>query len=178
MKRIVVFTLILCSVHGLMAQYRPVSEGSALKFKVKNFGFNTDGSFSGIKGNIQFDPANAAAANFDVTVDANSVNTDNESRDSHLREESYFDVKNHPDMHFVSTKVTSAKKNGTFIMTGNLTIKATTKSISFPFTATPSEDGFIFKGDFKIARRDFDVGGLSTISENVEVSLVVVAKKN
>jgi polyisoprenoid-binding protein YceI len=178
MKRIIVLALFLYTGHWAFAQYDPVSEGTSLTFKVKNFGFNTDGFFSGIKGTIQFDPANAGTAIFDVTVDANSVNTDNESRDSHLREESYFDVKNHPVIHFISTKVVKSNKDGAYTITGNLTIKATTKSISFPFLASPSGDGYIFKGDFKINRRDFDVGGSSTIADNVQVSLIVTTKKN
>jgi len=178
MKKIVVLFTFLCSTHWMLAQYKPIAEGTSLNFKVKNFGFNTSGFFTGINGTIQFDPGNAGASSFNVTIDANTVNTDNDSRDNHLREESYFDVKNHPVMHFVSTKVAPSNKNGTFIMTGNLAIKATTKSISFPFTATAAGDGYIFKGDFKINRRDFNVGGSSTISDNVEVSLTVATQKN
>ena len=170
--------MLLFSTYGILAQYKPVAEGTSLIFKVKNFGFNTSGFFTGINGAIQFDPANAAAASFDVTVDANTINTDNDSRDNHLREESYFDVKNHPDMHFVSTKVAPSNKSGSFVMTGNLTIKTTTKSISFPFTATASGDGYVFTGDFKINRKDFNVGGSSTISDNVDVSLIVATRKN
>jgi polyisoprenoid-binding protein YceI len=178
MKKIVVLVWFLCSTHWILAQYKPVEEGTSLKFKVKNFGFNTNGFLTGIKGTIQFDPANPGAAAFDVTVDANTINTNNNSRDDHIRDESYFDVKNHPVMHFVSTKVTPSNKSGTFVMTGNLTIKATTKSISFPFKVTASGDGYNFQGDFKINRKDFGVGGSSTISDNVEVSLIVAARKN
>jgi len=86
-------------------------------------------------------------------------------------------VKKYPRIHFVSTKIASGKKAGTFFVTGNLTIKATTKEISFPFTAQPQTDGFLFNGEFKINRRDYDVGGGGTISNDLTVKLGVIAKK-
>ena len=98
-------------------------------------------------------------------------------RDNHLRSEDYFDVKNYPRIHFVSSRITPAKKAGTFFVSGNLTIKETTKEISFPFTAQPQADGFLFNGEFKINRRDFKVGGSGTISNDLLVKMEVVAKK-
>ncbi|HTS43183.1 MAG TPA: YceI family protein [Puia sp.] len=177
MKRIILFVLIVIAGKIAQAQYKPVDKGSSVQFKIKNFGFNTGGSFSGLSGAIQFDPNNLSAAAFDVTVDANTINTDITMRDNHLREDTYFDVKNYPRIHFVSTKVSQSNKQGTFIMYGKLTIKKTTKDISFPFTATSEDDGYLFKGEFKINRRDFDVGGSNTISDNLEVLLSVLSKK-
>jgi polyisoprenoid-binding protein YceI len=155
----------------------PVDESSKVEFKVKNFGFNTGGFFKGLKGTIEFDPANIATAKFDVSIDANTINTDNEMRDNHLREESYFDVKNHPRIRFVSTKVTASNKAGTLFIFGNLEIKGETKEISFPFTATAIDGGYTFKGEFKIDRKDFKIGGSSTISDNVTIDLDITAKK-
>jgi polyisoprenoid-binding protein YceI len=175
MKKIVLLTLILCFVQLAFAQYKPVDQGSSITFKVKNFGFNSGGSFSRLKGTIDFDPERPAESKFDVTVEAGSVNTDNESRDNHLREETYFDVKNYPQIRFVSSKITG--KGGNFSFTGYLTIKKTTKEISFPFTISQEKDGYLFKGDFNINRKEFGVGGSSTISDNVEVMLKVHAQK-
>ncbi|HMH32215.1 MAG TPA: YceI family protein, partial [Puia sp.] len=158
-------------------QYKPVDEGSSVKFSIKNFGFNTAGSFTGLKGTIRFDPTNPAESGFDVTLDADKINTDNENRDEHLREETYFDVKNYPVIRIVSDRITSSNKAGTFVLFGKLTIKGKTRDISFPFAAEPSGDGFTFKGDFKINRRDFGIGGSSTLSDNVDIFLEVVARK-
>jgi polyisoprenoid-binding protein YceI len=176
MKKILLFALLGFAGKITHAQYKPVDKGSSIQFKIKNFGFNTGGSFSGLSGTIQFDPNNLSTAAFDVSIDANSINTDNNSRDNHLREDTYFDVKNYPRIHFVSTKVTQSKEGG-FMMYGKLTIKKKTEDISFPFTATPADGGFLFKGEFKINRRDFDVGGSSTISDNLEVVLSVLSAK-
>ena len=177
MKKIALFILTALISSSISAQYKPSDQGSSLNFIIKNFGIETNGKFTGLQGNILFDPANLAAANFDVSIDAASVNTDNSLRDGHLRGESYFDIKNYPRIHFVSTKV-SAGKNGAFVITGKLTIKKQSKVISFPFTATASNDGYLFKGTFNINRKDFDVGGTSTISNELEVALNVLAKKS
>jgi polyisoprenoid-binding protein YceI len=177
MKKIGLLLFVLIAGKFVLAQYKPVEKGSEVKFKVKNFGFNVGGSFSGLDGNIHFDAANPGGATFDVSIDANTVNTDNNTRDNHLREDTYFDVKNYPRIRFVSTKVTSSNQKGTFVIFGKLTIKKETKEISFSFTAEPADGGYLFKGQFKINRRDFDVGGSSTISDNVDLSLSILAKK-
>jgi polyisoprenoid-binding protein YceI len=177
MKKIVLFILTALISGSALAQYKPTDQGSSLNFTIKNFGIEANGKFTGLQGDITFDPANAAAANFDVSIDAASVNTDNSLRDSHLRGDSYFDVKDYPRIRFVSTKITSGK-SGEFVITGKLTIKKTTKVISFPFSATASSDGYVFKGTFNINRKDFDVGGTSTISNELEVALNILAKKN
>lgn len=158
------------------SQYKPVHQGSSIQFVIGNFGFDVNGSFKGIHGTINFDPQNLSNAHFDVDIDAATVNTDNSLRDGHLRGDSYFDVKNHPRIRLESTKI-EADKTGSFVITGKLTIKNTTKDVSFPFTAAQVADGYQFKGEFKIKRKDFGVGGTSTISDELQVSLNIIAKK-
>ncbi|MFI5161709.1 MAG: YceI family protein [Sphingobacteriales bacterium] len=175
MKKLILLILLLTAGSYAFAQYKPVDQGSSLQFTIKNFGFDVTGSFTGLKGSIKFDPQNVTESSFDVTIDANTVNTDNSLRDSHLRDNTYFDVKNYPVMRFVSSKVTA--NDGGYVIAGKLTIKKQTRDISFPFTASPSADGYLFKGSFKINRKDFDVGGTSTISNELEVSLNIIAKK-
>jgi polyisoprenoid-binding protein YceI len=177
MKKRAISLLVCCSVLVAGAQqYSPVLEGSSISFKIKNFGFNVSGSFSGLQGEILFDPGNLGTCSFDVRIDAKSVNTGIDMRDNHLREEDYFDVKNYPNIRFVSTRVTPSNKSGILFIFGKLTIKKKTLDISFPFTATPAADGFVFSGDFKINRRNFEVGGSSTVSDNLEVFLKVAVK--
>ncbi len=178
MKNILFISLFWITAGLPSAQYKPVDAGSSVQFKIRNLGFNVNGSFSGLEGNIRFNPDSLATSIFDVSIDANSVNTDNNMRDNHLRNDSYFDVKNYPRIHFVSTKIVPANKGATWLISGNLTIKNQTKEISFPFTATSSQTGWLFKGTFKINRRDFGVGGASTISDELEVSLSILSVKS
>jgi|SRR5882757_257725 len=179
MKRFLLSLLIpfATAVVVFAQEYHPTDQGSTVTFKIKNFGFGVDGSFTGLQGKIVFDPKDPGKASFDVSIDAATVNTDNGSRDGHLKKEDYFDVQNHPRIRFVSTSVTPSGKNGSYTIAGKLTIKATTKDISFPFTATPKGDDYLFNGEFTINRKDFGVGGSSTISNSLTVSMAVLAKK-
>lgn len=158
------------------AQLHPVPNESNVHFTIKNFGFNVDGLFTGLEGDIRFNPDSPSAASFAVSVNAASINTENGMRDSHLREEDYLDVKNHPRIQFLSENVRAMNKKGSFMMTGKLSIKNKIKEISFPFTALQSGSGYLFTGSFRISRRDFDVGGSSTISDNLTVDLNVLAR--
>lgn len=176
MKHILVALFCLSVSTLLSAQdYKPTDQGSTIEFIVKNFGLNTKGSFTGLDGKISFDPKDNGKSAFDVSIDAASVNTDNEMRDNHLKKESYFDVEKYPRIKIVSTSITG--DNGHYTFNGKLTMKDKTKDISFPFIATPMGDDYIFKGSFSINRRDFEVGGGSTISNNCTVNLTVLAKK-
>lgn len=159
--------------------YTPTDAGSKVYFVIKNFGINTGGTFDGVAGNITFDPANLGAASFNVSVDAKTVDTDIEARDNHLRKAEYFDVEKYPKITFRSTKITPTNKEGYLYMFGVITIKNVSKEISFPFTQTSKDGGLLFKGEFKLNRREFGVGGSSfSLSDDVSVELSIFAKKN
>ena len=183
MRHIIGFVFAQLAMTTLYAQtpgrsFLPVDAGSTIRFKIKNFGFNSEGSFKGLQGAIHWDAQNAATDSFDVSIDAKSVNTDNEARDEHLRKDGYFDVEKYPRIRFVASSVVATDASGHYRITGNLTIKGTTKEITFPFLATPAGDDYIFKGSFTINRRDFGVGGSSTLGNDVTVSLTVLARRN
>ncbi|MGZ5190510.1 MAG: YceI family protein [Flavisolibacter sp.] len=163
---------------GLQSQVlRPVGEQSSVKFRIKQFGFSTTGSFKGLQGTIRFSPETLANSSIDVTIQANTVNTGNDMRDNHLRKQEYFDVKKYPVIRFVSDRITTSTKAGTLFIMGRLTIRNVTREISFPFTAVPRQDGYLFTGEFKINRLDFGVGESSTVADNLTVSLTVFARK-
>lgn len=159
--------------------YTPVDDGSEVKFKIKNFGVITGGSFTGLKGAIQFEPGKIAASSFDVTVASNTVNTGIGLRDKHLKKEEYFGVDKFPLIEIKSTKITTSNKEGWLYFFGTVTIKGVTKEISFPFEAKEQNNGYHFTGEFKLNRRDFSVGGNSfSLADNLTVSLNVFAKKS
>jgi polyisoprenoid-binding protein YceI len=177
MKAIFLLLSIMMTWTTGLAQYKPVDQGSSVQFTIQNFGFDVNGSFKGLQGVINFDPQKPSEARFDVELDAGSINTDNSLRDGHLRGESYFDVKKYPYIRLESVKVQAGNKAGTYLFQGKLTIKNTSQNISFPFTATAITGGYQFSGTFRIKRKDFSVGGTSTISDELQVSLNIIAKK-
>jgi polyisoprenoid-binding protein YceI len=176
MKYIFFFLAVMATL-TITAQYKPVDQGSAVKFSVNNFGFAVGGTFTGLRGSIAFDPQHAADGSFDVSLDASTVNTDNSLRDSHLKNDGYFDVANYPRIQLVSSVLAAGDKAGVYVFTGDLTMKGKTKAVSFPFTVVPVGGGFVFKGAFIINRKDFGIGGTNTISNEVKVELNVVVKQ-
>jgi polyisoprenoid-binding protein YceI len=168
---------ILVWISSISQGLRPVDDESSVKFKIKNFGFNVNGSFKGLQGAIHFNPDNLGASSMDVTVQAKTVSTGIDMRDNHLRKEEYFDVKKYPVIRFVSQKITQSSKPGTLFMFGKLTIKNVTREISFPFTAVPQGDGYIFTGEFRINRIEYKVGESSAAADNLTVLLKVFAGK-
>jgi polyisoprenoid-binding protein YceI len=157
-------------------QYHPEEASSKVHFVIKNFGIKTGGDFTGLKGSVVFDPKNLDKSKMDVTVDAASVDTDNNTRDSHLRKKEYFDAEKYPLIRFVSTRITQNKIVGRFYIFGTITIKGVPKSVEFGFSATALSKGYLFKGEFTINRRDFGVGGSSiSLSDNLTVLLSVTA---
>jgi len=177
--RALTFFLFIFSGLVFGQNFTPIDEGSKVHFVVDNFGIATGGDFKGLTGTIKYDPAQPAAADFDVSVDATTIDTDIESRDNHLKRTEYFDVKNYPRISFKSTKITKANKDGYLYMFGNITIKGVAKEVNFPFTAKAQNGGYLFEGTFKLNRRDFGVGGSSlSLSDNVTVTLSIVAKAN
>jgi polyisoprenoid-binding protein YceI len=59
---------------------------------------------------------------------------------------------------------------------GKLTIKNKSKEIEIPFTAEKNGNGWLFSGSFNMNRRDFDIGGSSTISNELTVDIKVLAR--
>jgi polyisoprenoid-binding protein YceI len=178
MKRIIIsFSVFVLSFAVFSQSYTPVDQGSKVHFVIDNFGIATGGDFKGLSGSIKFDPNDLAASDFDVSIDANTVDTDIEARDNHLRKAEYLDVQTYPKIALKSTRITKTNKDGYLYMFANITIKGVSKEIKFPFTATPKNGGYLFEGSFKLNRRDFGVGKSSiSLSDDLTVSLSVFAK--
>jgi polyisoprenoid-binding protein YceI len=158
------------------SQMHPVAAESTVQFSLKNFGFRTGGKLDAPEGDIFFNPDDLTKSSFRVTLKTESINTDNNSRDEHLKEADYFDVKNYPVIRFVSSSVKAGSKKSSYEALGTLTIKNKSREISMPFTIEKKDTGWLFTGSFKMNRRDFDVGGSSTISNELTVDIKVLAR--
>jgi polyisoprenoid-binding protein YceI len=170
--------LLFLAAAAFSQKYTATDEGSKVHFVIKNFGIKTGGDFTGLKGTIVFDPKAVNTSQFNVSVNSNTINTDNSARDKHLRKSEYFDVEKYQVITYVSTKITESTVAGRFFVIGNLTIKGVTKVVQFGFSATPTATGYSFKGEFEINRRDYGIGGSSvSMADNLKVQLNIAAKK-
>lgn len=150
------------------------SSASNVTFEVANMKFRTvEGSVSGMTGNLTFDESNLEVCEFDVCVDATTLNTDNSKRDSHLQQPEFFDTDKHPEICFVSEMVKSSH-NG-YAVVGQLTMKGVTQSVMIPFTF----DGTTFAGDLTLSRADYSIGADTNnflIGDTIEIRIVCVVE--
>lgn len=175
------FVLLLFSFAGISQKYKPSDEGSKVHFVINNFGIATGGDLSGLTGEINFIPANVTTSTFNVSVNVSTIDTDNDSRDGHLRGKGYFDAETYPQITLKSTKIfrTNKSSSGWFQFSGTLTMHGVTKPIAFPFQATKKGDDYLFVGGFTLNRLDYGVGKSSSVmSSTVKVSISALAKKS
>ena len=147
---------------------------SKVTFKIKNMKWKTvEGSFGGMKGNITFDPSNLSAADFDVCIDATTVDTESKKRDKHLQNEDFFDVPKYPTICIKSTEVMQKDKG--YELKGSLTMHGETKDVSIPF----SFENNTFTGKLTVNRFDHKVGedtGTFMVGQDSEIEIVCVLK--
>ena len=105
-----------------------------VEFAVRHLMISTvKGRFGEVKGTVELDLANPAAARVDVTIGVESIDTRNADRDAHLRSADFFDTASYPEMRYVSRRV-KALPDGTYQVEGDLTIRGVTRNV--PLTAT------------------------------------------
>ncbi len=180
-KKIFLLFSLFISIQTFSQKYTPTDEGSKVHFTIKNFGIKTGGQLSGLKGEIYFFTTDLASCRFNVSVDPSTIDTDNESRDRHLKGSEYFDAEKYPAITITSTKIdkTNKTEDGFYYFNGTLAMHGITKPISFPFHIEKINDTYLFTGEFEINRMDFGVGDNSAVLGNtVNVSLSVLAKKS
>jgi polyisoprenoid-binding protein YceI len=119
------------SAGSLAAQaktYKIEGAHSEADFAIKHMAISTvHGSFHGVAGMIQFDPADAARCSVEATIDVATVDTGNGARDGHLKSADFFDVAKFPTMTFKSTSVTKAGDH--YDVMGDLTMHGVTKPV-------------------------------------------------
>ena len=141
-----------------------------------------DGGFNTFKGTV--DVVDGAPEKSKVTVDieADSLTTDTEKLTGHLKSPDFFDTKANPKATFVSTEIKKGgDKGASHTVTGNLTIKGITKSVTFPATINVAGDNASVDAEFAINRRDFSLNyaGMPNdlIRNDVLIKLSIKAKK-
>ncbi|AIM37531.1 hypothetical protein KO02_13150 [Sphingobacterium sp. ML3W] len=102
---------------------------SEIEFKVKHMMItNVKGQFQDFDLTVVSESNDLENAKIDLTIQTASITTKNEQRDEHLKSADFFDVATNPTITFHAT---SSKKDGDDIkLTGDLTIKGITKSIT------------------------------------------------
>ena len=132
------FSLVILAfmVSGIAAQttWNVDKVHSNVKFSVSHMVVSeVEGSFKGFEGSLVASKADLSDASIKFSVDVNSVNTDNERRDGHLKSDDFFNAEKFPKMTFVSKSFKPLGGNK-YKLTGDLTIRDVTKTVDFDVT--------------------------------------------
>ena len=134
---------------------------SEVQFKIKHLVISTvTGSFTTFTGSMQSEGDTFENAKVEFSLDVESITTNQEQRDIHLRSEEFFDAVKFPHIKFESTSF--VKESGdNYQLTGNLTMKDVTKPVTLEAEYGGSAVDFYgnhkagFEVSGKINRKDF-----------------------
>lgn len=147
------------------------------------------GTFTDVNGVINLDADDISASNVEVTLNAASINTNNEQRDEHLRSVDFFNVDEFPEITFRSSTIDEVEEDN-FMVVGDLTIRDVTKQVAIPIALLGIQRDPMgnlragFEATRRLNRRDFglhwnmplDAGGL-LVSEKVTLEFEISAIK-
>jgi polyisoprenoid-binding protein YceI len=153
-------------------------------FAVKHMMVSTvRGAFGKTEGTITWDGKDVTSVKADVTIDATTITTNNEKRDTHLKSPDFFDVAKFPTITFKSKK-SEAAGAGKFKVVGDLTMRGVTKEVTLDVEG-PSQP-LIAQGrarvgataTTKVNRQDYGVswsrsldGGGVVVSDEVVITI-------
>lgn len=110
-------------------------ENSSVGFVCKHVLSNVRGMFAQPSGSITWDDTTPANSKVDATINAGTINTGVEERDTHLKGSEFFEVSKYPTIDFVSTRVTKSSATA-YSVAGNLTMHGVTKPVTLAVTAS------------------------------------------
>ena len=137
---------------------------SGIQFQIRHLGVsNVRGSFSKITGVVHLDEKDITHSSVNATIDATTVNTNESTRDEHIKGPDFFNIQKYPTMTFKSTSVSNT--GGKLQLIGDLTLAGVTKSVTLALDgpSAPGKDmhgnvvsgfsasGTIHRSDFNFA---------------------------
>jgi polyisoprenoid-binding protein YceI len=157
---------------------------SSIGFAVRHFLTKVPGRFTQFSGTITVDRDNLENSSVSATIDVGSVSTYNDKRDTHLKSPDFFDVAKFGAITFQS-KSWKKTGDGTFDVTGDLTIHGVTKEVVLKVDLLGFGPGMMgaqlsgWDATVTLNRTDFGVNGpaaLATVIGNeVAVTITVEA---
>ena len=187
MSSIFLFLFLVAAAGPLAAgEFEIDSEHSTIGFQVRHMAISkTNGNFDDYTGSFSFEPGKPGTWTCEAVIQVESINTNNQKRDDHLRSDEFFDVANFPTLTFKSTGV-AMENDSEGILKGNLTIHGVTKPVELDLeilgTVTDpwGNERAGFTATVKINRKDYDLkyhsvmeaGGL-VVGDEVKITLEI-----
>lgn len=174
---------------GFAKDYDVDASHSNVAFVAQHLVSKVNGEFKDFEGTFSFDPKKLDNTKVTATVKVDSISTNQEKRDKHLKSDDFFASGKFPTLTFVSTKV-SAHGSKKYKMAGNLTMHGVTKPVVFDVDYLGEIDDpwgghrAGFTATTKVNRKDYgmvwnkalDKGGF-VLGEEVTINLNVEASE-
>ena len=173
-----------------MATFKIDAAHSEIAFKVKHLMISTaTGVFKKFDATVESEKEDFSDVKISFEADVNSIDTQNEQRDTHLKGDDFFNAEKFPKITFVSTGI--EKKSGNeSLVTGDLTIRDVTKPVELvvEYNGTVTDPWGQIKAGFeitgKISRKEFgltwnaltEAGGM-VVGDDVKLHLNVELQK-
>jgi polyisoprenoid-binding protein YceI len=128
---------------------------SSVEFAVKTFwGLATvRGRFDGFDGSYEIGPDGTT---IELTIDADSLDTGNGTRDKHLRSADFFHVAEHARVRFTSTRVHHVT-DAILHVVGRLEAAGKVVSLEFPATVQPAGGGIEVEATTTVDQRELEM---------------------
>ncbi len=128
---------------------------SEVTFKVKHMMIsNVSGQFNKFDATVETEGEDFMTAKVTFTAATDSISTNNEQRDGHLKSPDFFDVANYPELKFVATKYENVDNDGSYDIYGDLTLHGVTKNVKLE-----AEFGGVIKDPWGNTRAGIVVSG-------------------
>lgn len=160
-----------------------VAAGSKVEFTGSKVTGKHDGKFEKFSGWAYIDSEKLDTARLYLEIDVASLKTDSTMLDDHLKKDDFFNVPEHPTATFQLTELKKGGADGaTHTITGNLKIRGTEKSVTFPAKVTLGKGDIKTVAEFKINRKDWGINyagkANDLIRDDVVIRLDVHAKNS
>lgn len=141
-KAFALSTVLALSVTAVMAapqRYTLDPEHTTVAFLVEHVGYaKTLGHFQDVSGSFTFDDETQQVSDVTIIAKTDSVQTNHEARDKHLRSKDFLDVKQHPEMTFTADG-TTLQADGSADLTGNLQLLSETRPLVLSVSLNKAE---------------------------------------
>ncbi|HTJ91781.1 MAG TPA: YceI family protein [Pararobbsia sp.] len=152
---------------------------STLTATFKQMNVPVDGSFKKMDATIQFDPANLAASKAQLDVDVASFDLGSAEYNDQVAGKDWFDAKDFPRATFVSNSI-KAGANGAYAVTGTLTIRGKSNTVTVPVQYHKDGAAQVFDGVLPIKRLQYGIGqgewsDTSLVADDVQLKFHIVS---
>ena len=163
------------------AKYVIAPPSSKIEFIGSKVTGKHNGAFEKFSGGIDY-AGTPEKSRVNVTMETDSLTTDDANLTKHLKTADFFDVAKFPQATFASTEIKAGGTGGaSHTITGNLTLHGVTKSVTFPATINVTPDAANVDANFSINRKDFGINYAGAqdnlIRDDVVLKLIIRAPK-